>query len=117
MDRPRRAVILSAGQGRRLSPLTDRRPKCLIDLSGRSMLAWQLQALEKAGVTDAVVVTGFGANLVDAEVARLGLGELKVRTLFNPFFELADNLASCWVAKVTKPKPRERPVSRSFMTM
>jgi choline kinase len=99
MDRPRRAVILSAGQGRRLSPLTDRRPKCLIDLSGRSMLCWQLQALEQAGISEAVVVTGFGANLVDAEVARLGLASLKVRTLFNPFFALADNLASCWLAR------------------
>jgi choline kinase len=96
---PRRAIILSAGQGRRLSPLTDRRPKCLIDLSGRSMLCWQLRALERAGVEEAVVVTGFGANLVDAEVARMGLSRLKVRTQFNPFYALADNLASCWVAR------------------
>ncbi|MET0547486.1 MAG: sugar phosphate nucleotidyltransferase, partial [Caulobacterales bacterium] len=42
MSSARRAIILSAGQGKRLSPLTDRRPKCLIDLSGRTMLAWQL---------------------------------------------------------------------------
>jgi len=96
---PKRAVILSAGQGRRLSPLTDRRPKCLIELSGRTLLGWQLRALEQAGVGEAVVVTGFGANLVDAEVARLGLTGLKVRTLFNPFYALADNLASCWLAR------------------
>jgi choline kinase len=99
MDRPRRAIILSAGQGRRLSPLTDRRPKCLIDLSGRSMLCWQLRALEAAGLEEAVVVTGFGANLVDAEVSRLGLSSLKVRTVFNPFYALAANLASCWLAR------------------
>jgi len=99
VHRPSRAIILSAGQGRRLSPLTDRRPKCLIELSGRTMLCWQLRALEAAGVEDAVVVTGFGANLVDAEVARIGLSRLKVRTLFNPFYALADNLASCWLAK------------------
>jgi choline kinase len=99
LERPRRAVILSAGQGRRLSPLTDRRPKCLIELSGRTMLAWQLRALERAGVPEAVVVTGFGANLVDAEVARIGLSALQVRTQFNPFFALADNLASCWLVR------------------
>jgi choline kinase len=99
LGHPRRAIILSAGQGSRLSPLTDRRPKCLIDLSGRSMLAWQLRALEAAGLEEAVVVTGFGANLVDAEIARLGGSRLKVRTLFNPFFALADNLASCWLAR------------------
>ena len=99
MDSPERAIILSAGQGRRLSPLTDRRPKCLIDLSGRTMLAWQLQRLAAAGVKEAVVVTGFGANLVDAEIAHLPAGPLKVRTLFNPFYALADNLASCWLAR------------------
>jgi choline kinase len=99
VEPPRRAIVLSAGQGRRLSPLTDRRPKCLIELSGRTMLCWQLRALERAGVPEAVVVTGFGANLVDAEVARMRLSTLKVRTLFNPFYAQADNLASCWLAK------------------
>lgn len=99
MDSPQRAIILSAGQGSRLGSLTERRPKCLIDLSGRTMLAWQLQRLEAAGVKEAVVVTGFGANLVDAEVAHRPAGPMKVRTLFNPFFALADNLASCWLAR------------------
>jgi choline kinase len=105
VETPRRAIILSAGQGRRLSPLTDRRPKCLIELSGRTMLCWQLRALEEAGVPEAVVVTGFGANLVDAEVARLRLPKLKVRTLYNPFYALADNLASCWLAKREFDRP------------
>ncbi len=99
MGNTRRAIILSAGQGKRLAPLTDRRPKCLIDLSGRTMLAWQLRHLEAAGVPEAVVVTGFGANLVEAEIARLALSRLQVRTLFNPFHALADNLASCWLAR------------------
>ena len=99
MDSPERAIILSAGQGRRLGALTERRPKCLIQFSGRTMLSWQLHRLEAAGVREAVIVTGFGANLVDAEVARIDHGAMKVRTLFNPFYELADNLASCWLAR------------------
>lgn len=105
MDRPERAIILSAGQGRRLSPLTDRRPKCLIDLSGRTMLSWQLHRLEAAGVRETVVVTGFGANLVDAEIAHLPHGAMRVRTLFNPFYALADNLASCWLARREFDRP------------
>src|SRR3546814_11301517 len=52
-----KAIILSAGQGRRLLPLTRRRPKCLINLSGISILAWQLFALRAAGVEEVVVVT------------------------------------------------------------
>jgi choline kinase len=105
MDLPERVIILSAGQGRRLGHLTERRPKCLIEFSGRTMLGWQLHHLEAAGVREAVVVTGFGANLVDAEIARTPHGAMKVRCLFNPFFELADNLASCWLARREFDRP------------
>ena len=77
----RKAVILSAGKGSRLLPLTAERPKCLIELNGRSLLEWQLDALREAGVAEVVVVTGFRDDLVDAVAAR----REGVRTLFNPF--------------------------------
>lgn len=95
----RRAIVLSAGQGKRLLPLTESRPKCLIDLAGRSVLAWQLTHLAAAGVRQAVVVTGFAADLVDEEIARLKLPGLEVSALYNPFYGVADNLASCWIAR------------------
>ena len=67
-----KAVILSAGQGKRLSPLTDDKPKCLIELSGRTVLHWQLANLHAVGVREAVVVTGFGAACgVEQEVGDL----------------------------------------------
>ncbi|HVI32883.1 NTP transferase domain-containing protein [Phenylobacterium sp.] len=94
-----RALILSAGQGKRLLPLTTSRPKCLIDLSGKTLLEWQLQGLRAAGIREVVVVTGFKAEAVDAELARLSIPGLEVRTLFNPFYDVADNLASCWMAR------------------
>ena len=94
-----KAVILSAGQGKRLSPLTDKKPKCLIDLAGRTVLAWQLEHLRQAGVSEAVVVTGFAAELVEVEIAGLDLPGLPVRTLFNPFYSVTDNLATCWLAR------------------
>lgn len=99
MSRAAKVVILSAGQGRRLSPLTDDRPKCLIDLSGKSVLHWQLDNLRQVGVAEAVVVTGFRAEKVDEEIARLPLPGMTVRTLFNPFYALTDNLATCWLAR------------------
>lgn len=101
----RKAIILSAGQGRRLSPLTDTRPKCLVELSGVSVLRWQLAHLRDAGLEEAVVVTGFGANLVDAEIANFAPEGLKVRTLFNPFYALSDNLATCWLARAEMNGP------------
>jgi choline kinase len=93
-----KAVVLSAGQGRRLLPLTVDRPKCLVELSGRSVLEWQLRALEAAGVREVVVVTGFAAAAVDAELARVRFARLEARTLFNPFYAVSDNLATCWLA-------------------
>jgi len=96
---PTKAIILSAGQGKRLSPLTDTRPKCLVELSGRTVLHWQLRHLRQAGITEVVVVTGFAADTVETEIAGLDLPGMTVRTLFNPFFGLTDNLATCWLAR------------------
>lgn len=93
----RRALILSAGQGSRLGALTRERPKCLIDFSGRSLLAWQMAALAANGIEEVTVVTGFRPDQVEAEVARIG--GVVIRTLFNPFFKVADNLGSCWIAR------------------
>ena len=90
-----KAIILSAGKGSRLLPLTADRPKCLIELSGRSLLEWQLDALGEAGLSEIVVVTGFRDDLVDALAAR----REGVRTLFNPFYHVADNLGSVWMAR------------------
>ncbi|HEX8620335.1 MAG TPA: phosphocholine cytidylyltransferase family protein [Allosphingosinicella sp.] len=90
-----KVIILSAGKGSRLLPLTAERPKCLIQLSGRSLLEWQLDALAEAGIREAVVVTGFRDDLVDSVAAR----RPGVRTLFNPFYHVADNLGSVWMAR------------------
>lgn len=94
-----RAIILSAGQGSRLLPLTAERPKCLIDFSGRSLLAWQVEMLAAHGVRRIDVVTGFMADLVEEELARLARPGLELRARFNPFYKVADNLGSCWIAR------------------
>jgi choline kinase len=99
MSTPQRALILGAGQGSRLLPLTEKMPKCLLDLSGRSMLEWQLRGLAENGVPEVVVVTGFHPELVEAELRRVAPPDMRVRTLYNPFYKLADNLASCWMAR------------------
>ena len=90
-----KAIILSAGKGSRLLPLTADRPKCLIELAGKTLLEWQLDALAAAGISDVVVVTGFNEHMVEAIAARRD----GVRTLFNPFYQVADNLGSVWIAR------------------
>jgi len=71
------AVILSAGQGKRLSPLTDSRPKCLVQIGGRPILEWQIRALADAGVEDIAVVTGFCGDAVEAMLHREGVSMVR----------------------------------------
>lgn len=100
LTQPRsRAIILSAGQGSRLLPLTADLPKCLIGLSGKTLLAWQIDALFANGVSEIHVVTGFHTEDVEAELQRLERPGLTLRAHFNPFYKVADNLGSCWIAR------------------
>lgn len=59
-----RAIILAAGRGSRMKDLTDERPKCFVELRGRALLDWQLDALRKAAVIDIAVVTGYRRELL-----------------------------------------------------
>jgi choline kinase len=93
-----KAIILSAGQGSRLGHMVDDRPKCLIDFNGRSLLDRQLDTLEACGVHEAVVVTGFHDELVEQAIAVRSTGP-RVRTVFNPFYKVADNTGSLFMAR------------------
>ncbi|MDB5682900.1 MAG: phosphocholine cytidylyltransferase family protein [Sphingomonas bacterium] len=94
-----KAIILSAGKGSRLYPYTEDRPKCLLELSGRTLLEWQLDALHACGISEMVVVTGFHHDMVAQVIAARGQDRGRVRTLFNPFYHVADNLGSVWMAR------------------
>jgi choline kinase len=95
-----RAIVLSAGQGRRLLPLTRECPKCLLPVRGeQSGLEVQLRTLAEAGIRRATVMVGFGADLVENALHQLSIPGLSVDTLHNPFYSLADNLITCWLAR------------------
>jgi MurNAc alpha-1-phosphate uridylyltransferase len=53
------AMLLAAGRGERMRPLTDTTPKPLLSVRGKPLMAWHLNALAKAGVTDVVVNTAW----------------------------------------------------------
>ncbi len=95
-----RAIILSAGQGRRLYPLTKDVPKCLLSLrDGMSALELQLRILAAGGIEEATVVVGFGAGEVERLLRDRAPCGLRTETLFNPFFESTDNLITAWLAR------------------
>lgn len=68
-------IILAAGRGTRLRPLTDSSPKCLIELGGRSLLDWQLEAAEKVGIPEVVVVGGHLAERLQRPGLRLVINQ------------------------------------------
>jgi len=73
---PRQAVILAAGRGERLRPLTDRCPKPLLQVAGDTLLERHLKRLQHAGITDCVINLAHLGHLIAARVgdgARFGM--------------------------------------------
>ena len=93
-----KAVILSAGQGKRLLPLTADRPKCILPVQGRTMIEWQVDELAKCGIEQVVAVLGYGAQKVE-EVLRRRYGARRVKTVYNEAYAVSDNLVSCWAVQ------------------
>ena len=54
-----KAIILAAGEGKRLHPLTLNQPKCLVELFGKSILKWQVDVFNHFNITDIAVVKGY----------------------------------------------------------
>ena len=54
-----KGIILAAGRGSRMKSQTENQPKCLSELGGKTLIRWQIDALEKAGVSKISVVTGY----------------------------------------------------------
>lgn len=63
------AVILAAGRGSRMLELTAERPKCLVELAGRPLLHWQLDALHAAGIPRVLVVRGYAGHCLAGDFA------------------------------------------------
>ena len=97
MTRCRQAVILAAGKSRRLMPLTAHAPKCLLEVSGRSILDRLLDGLEHLAIDEVIVVIGHGR---DAVVARLAAERrpFAVTTVDNPRFDSTNNIVSLLAA-------------------
>jgi MurNAc alpha-1-phosphate uridylyltransferase len=67
-----RAMILAAGRGERLRPITDDIPKALVEVGGKSVLEWHLERVSEAGIRQVVINLGWHGEQI---VERLGSGE------------------------------------------
>lgn len=94
-----RAIILAAGKGERLYPLTRNTPKSLLDIgNGISLIENQLVSLEQAGINDVVIVVGYRADQIEAKINSFCENNCRVNTVYNPFFDISNNLISLWTA-------------------
>lgn len=59
-----RAIILAAGRGSRMKKLTEQIPKCLIEVQGKALLDWQIEAIREAGIEEIAIVTGYKRELL-----------------------------------------------------
>lgn len=74
MTAPAIAMVLAAGLGTRMKPLTDDRPKALVDVAGRALIDHVLDRLADAGVTTAVVNVHWFADRLEGHLAERGRG-------------------------------------------
>ncbi|HXG01281.1 MAG TPA: phosphocholine cytidylyltransferase family protein, partial [Bacteroidota bacterium] len=91
-------VILAAGVGSRLRPLTDARPKCLLTVGGKPLLQRALEALLAAGIHRCVIVTGYLGDQVERTVNNLHLS-MDVEFIRNPAYNETNNNYSLWLTR------------------
>ena len=102
-------VILAAGMAKRLRPLTDTKPKCLLKVGERTLLERTIRAMQQAGISEFVVVTGYRADqIVDfienqiVPIVPIGtIGTIENTTfhfLHNADYEHNNNIYSLWMA-------------------
>jgi choline kinase len=93
-----KTIILAAGLGSRLLPLTADRPKCLVPVGERAILEHQLEALHAAGMSDITVVGGYRFDRLTAFVDRLPEA-LRPRLIYNPAYAVSSSIGSVWATR------------------
>jgi len=90
MGKNLKAIILAAGQGNRLKPLTNEKPKCMVELFGKSLIEHQINAYISCNISDINVVTGFQSDSVTIS---------NVRRFRNKHYEKTNMVESLFCAE------------------
>ncbi len=94
-----KAVILAAGVGKRLWPVTQHRPKCLIEIGGRTLLHRYLESLAGVGIGRATIVVGYKQEMIRSVVEADSSG-LAVNFLVNSEYHRG-SISSLWIARTS----------------
>jgi len=88
-----KAIMLAAGTGSRMMPLTATTHKCCLEVGGKSLLTGQLAVLRACGIKDIHIVTGYRSD----DVVRMGGSEVSYS--YNPFFKTTNSIISVWLIR------------------
>lgn len=92
-----KAIILAAGFSKRLRPITDDKPKCLLSLNGETILDYQLRCLVKCRINQILIVVGYKKDMVMDHVRRSNYNKA-VKIIYNDIFKKTDNAYSLFLA-------------------
>lgn len=93
-----KAVILNAGEGKRMRPLTSVKPKCLLKLNNLTILEHQLINLIECGIREVILVIGYRADQIIYKIESLN-SELDVNFIHNPIYYKTNTVYSLWLAR------------------
>ena len=88
------AVILAAGRGQRLAPLTEHLPKCLVPIEGEPLISHQIRALRKGGIQKIYVVVGSHKEKIQEFLKEEG----DIQRIENPEYQTTNIIMSFWYA-------------------
>ncbi len=91
-------VILAAGMAKRLRPLTDACPKCLLKIGERTLLQRTVDAMIAAGINELVVVTGYRAEMI-RDFLTTHYPSLNIHFIHNGDYEHNNNIFSLWMTR------------------
>jgi choline kinase len=93
-----KTVILAAGAGSRLKPLTDHMPKCLLKVGVKSILEMTIENLLATNNSEIIIVTGYLENKI-REFIRERFPHLQITYIYNELYASTNNIYSLWLAK------------------
>jgi choline kinase len=97
-------VLLAAGTGSRLRPLTLDAPKCLTIVAGKSILQRLLDTFRTHGITKIIVATGYLEQRI-REYLNEYAGDMTIEYVFNPDYQTTNNIYSLWLTRLAISEP------------
>ncbi len=97
------ALMLAAGMGKRLGRYTQNGTKCMVQVNGKALIEYAIEALVKAGIKKFIIVTGYRNEIlkeyIKSKFDEKKLNGMVIEYIDNPIYDKTNNIYSLWLAK------------------